>query len=310
MTVPVAVVSNSLRIASLIVVADVWSVETATGWYHDTSGVLIFFAAFLLMFGIERLVLTLRRLIGRPVPVVGLFHDVRRGPQDREQGSLMVASLGSRSSWAAAMAVLVVAAGAYYLNRAAPNVRSPGSLSLPVEMTVEGRQLYGYRQYLDENTLTILETRDYAYSRYMTPGVPPVDFCVIFSQDNRKGTHPPDLCLQGSGEGIVAKGDVVVEGVPGCGAVPCRELIVQGGSRSYYYLYTYKCGSIYTRSFWRQQFEIFSNGLLSRDASGALVRVSTPVETSIEDARRLSVMFMRQALPYVEKAMAGQENLK
>jgi len=310
MTVPVAVISNSLRIASLIVVADVWSVETATGWYHDTSGVLIFFAAFMLMFGIERLILALLKLMGRPVPVVALFHDVRKEPEDQGQWPRMVAALGGRSAWVAATAIVLVAGCAWYLVRAVPNVRPPGSLSLPAEMTVDGRQLYGYRQDLDENTLTILETRDYAYSRYTAPGTPSMDFCVIFSQDNRKGTHPPDLCLQGSGEGIVAKGDVVVDAVEGCNLVPCRELIVQSGTRGYYYLYTYKCGSVYTSSFWRQQFEIFGNGLLSRNASGALVRLSTPIETNVEDARRRSVMFMRQAIPYVEKAMAGQENPK
>jgi exosortase len=65
MTIPVAVASNSLRIVSLILVADAWDVRTATGWYHDTSGMLVFVLAFALMFGLERLVLWARQAAGR-----------------------------------------------------------------------------------------------------------------------------------------------------------------------------------------------------------------------------------------------------
>jgi len=307
MAIPVAIAANSLRILSLIVVADVWSAEVATGWYHDTSGILIFFVAFLMMFGVERLILWLRKLCGRPAQIVDLFHDARRGQEDEDQWQRMTAAFGGRAAWAGAVLMIVASAGAHYLNRSVPPVRPPGSMVMPAEMAIEGKRLYGYRQELDERTLTILETRDYVYSRYVGAGVAPVDLCVVFSQDNRKGTHPPDLCLQGSGEGIVAKGDLVVDGVEGRGQVPCRELLVQSGAKGYYYLYTYKCGGTYTASFWRQQLSIFINGLLKRDASGALVRISTPVETNVGDARRWSIQFMRQAIPQLEEVFSGQE---
>ena len=307
MAIPVAIASNSLRILSLIVVADVWSAEIATGWYHDTSGILIFFVAFLMMFGIERLILWLRALCGHPAEIVGLFHNARRGQEDEDQWRLMKTAVRGPAAWAAASLVVVAAAGAHYLNQSVPPIRPPGSMVMPAEMTIEGNRLYGYRQELDEKTLTILETRDYVYNRYVGSGVPPVDLCIVFSQDNRKGTHPPDLCLQGSGEGIVAKGDLIVDGVEGRGQVPCRELVVQSGVKGYYYLYTYKCGGAYTASFWQQQFSIFINGLLKRDASGALVRVSMPVETNVADARRLSIQFMRQAIPQLEEVYSRQE---
>ena len=307
MSIPVAVLSNSIRVASLIVVADIWSVQAATGWYHDTSGVLIFFVAFAMMFGIERLILWARKAVGRPAQVVPLFHDVRRGPEDKNQWSLMTKGLTPREGWAAVVLVAVAATGTFYLNRSVPPMRPPGTLAMPRDMTVDGKRLTGYRQELDENTLTILETRDYAYSRYAGAGVAPVDVCVIFSEDNRKGTHPPDLCLQGSGEGIVAKGEVLLDHVPGRGVLPCREIVVQNAFQGTYFLYTYKCGDSYTGSFWGQQYAIFVNGLLGRNAGGALVRISTPVETSLDEARRWSAQFMRQTIPYLDSRLAAQE---
>ncbi len=45
--VPLAVLGNIARIASLCAVAHVWSVETALGYFHDVSGVLLFLFAFI-----------------------------------------------------------------------------------------------------------------------------------------------------------------------------------------------------------------------------------------------------------------------
>jgi exosortase len=116
MSVPVAVVSNSLRIVSLIVVADVWDEKTATGWYHDTSGLLIYVLAFWLMFTLERLVLAARRLAGRPAVVLPLFHDVLRDPEDEDQWPRLARAVGCRAGWAAVLVVLAGAGAAGALN--------------------------------------------------------------------------------------------------------------------------------------------------------------------------------------------------
>jgi EpsI family protein len=175
---------------------------------------------------------------------------------------------------------------------------------MPANLTVNGQVWQGYDLPMDENTLTILETRDYLYRKYFSPNCLPVDFTIVFSKDNRKGTHPPDLCLEGSGEGIVGKRDVVIDCVPGRGQVRCAELIVQNGQERQCFLYTYKCGGSYTESFWRQQFLICANGLIGANASGALIRVSVPVAgNDLEMAQHKNIEFMRAAIPYLDKSL-------
>ena len=83
--------------------------------------------------------------------------------------------------------------------------------------------------------------------------------------------------------------------------MPCRELVIQQGRHRRYFLYTYKCGDAYTGSFWRQQLVIFFNGLFSRDASGALIRLSTPVQRNVAGARRWCRQFMERAVPYLDR---------
>jgi len=305
MSLPVAIVSNSLRIVSLILVAHIWDEDTATGWFHDWSGLLIFVLAFLLMFGTERLILWARKALGRPAEIVPLFHDVRRSPEDFEQGiRLFRAAASPRAGFAVAMA-LATAGGAWWLSQSIPptwNERT-AQQALPRLLEVDGTAMSSYDVPIDQLTKDVLETGDCLNRVYVAPDAPQVTFTIIFSKDNRKGTHPPDLCLAGSGEGIVGKGDVDVKGTEGRPIIPCREIIVQTGQTRQYHLYTYKCGGRYTRGFWEQQFTIFANGLLRRNASGALIRVSTSVQTSVEDARQRAMALLRVAVPHLDRKL-------
>ncbi len=306
-SIPVAVVANSIRIFGLILVAEVWTVELATGWVHDTSGVLVFVAAFFMMFGLEKLVLGTRRLVGRPAEVVPLFHDVRRGPEDEAQGRELRQAI--RKPWSVTAIVLIVlsAGVAIWLSRSVPAMHRAdvAAEAVPSELQIDDDLWVGHNETLSEQELTILETNDYL-NRVYAPGPSVLDeirFLIVFSSDNRKGTHPPDLCIEGGGTNIVAKGDVQISQVEGVGELPCRELVAQRGPYQTYFLYTYKCGDRYTQSFWTQQLTIFANGLLRRNASGALIRVSAVVNGTVEETRERCVRFMRTAIPHVDRKL-------
>ena len=158
--------------------------------------------------------------------------------------------------------------------------------ALPVQIRHEGEIWEGYLLEFDPQTSLVLETEDIIQHSYVNPRSSTiVNFCVIFSEDNRKGTHPPDLCLEGGGMNIIFKNDILVSGISGQDSIPCREIIVQPGQEYTYFLYTYKCGKRYTASFWLQQYIIFTNGIFNRNASGALIRVSTPMPTGPKEAR-------------------------
>ena len=303
MTVPVAVVANSIRIVSLIVVADTWDEATATGAYHDWSGIFIFVLAFLFMFGIERLVLWVRKVVGRPAEVLPLFHGRTLGPQDPPQWPPMCRAVGSARGFAVGGVMVLVAVGAWWAGRTVPSALTPEMVAhaVPAILGVDGQDLHSRAIPLDEKTLTILEHPSYLYRRYSGADGRPIDYCLIFSKDNRKGTHPPDRCLAGKGDVIVAKDSIVLDDVKGRGSVPCRELVTEIGANKHYFIYTYKCGDRYTGSFWTQQLVIFANGLLNRNASGALIRVSTPVDAGVPEARARCMAVLRASVYYLDR---------
>ncbi len=317
MTIPVAVVANSIRIVSLILVADIWSPEAATGAFHDWSGIFIFVLAFLMMFGIERFVLWAREAAGRPAEVLPLFHGRTLDPGAPPQWPAMAREVSqSRRGLIAGVTLALVAVGAWWLSLSVPAGVSEDALKTvwPKHLDVAGKPFHYHAEIeMGQKVRTVLENPGCLYWQYAGPDSRLIDYCLIFSRDNRKGTHPPDLCLAGSGEGIVGKGDLVLDGIAGGPGVPCREIIVQSDATKNYYLYTYKCGGRYTSSFWTQQLTIFANGLLSRNSSGALIRVSMRVEIgggrggniqaakTVEEARTMCAAMLRASIPHLNK---------
>lgn len=307
MSVPVALVANAIRIVSLIIVADIWGTKVATGSFHDASGAMIFILSFLMMFGVERLLIMIPGISAEAQDDGELMSKVRRSSDDKGQGARMFSIGGRLSSWVLVVLIMFSAAGAWWLNLSVPPVRSGGKAkaALPVTLTIDNREWRGQDLKMSQDVLDILETDDYLYRTYRSPGRVSLRISVVFSKDNRKGTHPPDLCLEGAGEGVMQKGRVMLDGVEGIGDVRCRELVVQSTSgRSRYFLYVYKCGKTYTPDFLSQQLIILWNGLTNRNASGALIRISSDVGSGgVEESRKRCSMFLRACLPLLHEGL-------
>jgi exosortase len=73
-TVPVAIVTNAVRVAGTGVAAHYYGPQAAEGFFHEFSGFIVFGAAFALLFAIARLILLMvpprdDAPVGTPSPV-------------------------------------------------------------------------------------------------------------------------------------------------------------------------------------------------------------------------------------------------
>ena len=304
LALPVALVSNGLRIISIILVAHIWGVEVATGAYHDNSGIVVFILAFLAMFGVEKFVLLAARKLGRPINDAHLYAGARLSEEERGQWRRMLAAAGNRNALVVGVLGIVLGLGAWWLERPRPAVwvGNVAAGALPANLEVEGKSLYSTNIELSEDVLTILGTRDYLYRQYWGL-VEPVDMCIIFSRDNPTSTHPPEVCLGAMGGETFLAQDVELDGIPGMGSLGCRELAIREGDQTNYYLYTFKFGNSYTARFGSQQAMLFVQSRFGAAMGGALIRVSTPVNGSLEEARARSMAFMKAAIPYLDKGL-------
>lgn len=301
LAVPVAILCNMIRITTLNVSAHYGSIEIAGpgGWVHDLSGLLVFAIALGVLFTIEQAVVMLGNLLKRDWSEIKLMAYLDR----------IVKVPARRPAFAhpATLAVLVVTAGLslWWTTQSFEHERGTIAVEwVPKTLNIDGVTFTSEDLELDELTLIILETPEYLLRRYIGPNQRRyVDLLIVFSANNRKGTHPPDVCIEGGGNQIIAKDFQTVD-VDQVGPVRLRELVSQRGTSLSYFLYTYKSGGHYTPSFFSQQFWIFMNGLTMQNTGGALIRFSAYTRTrDIEHAKKLTLAAAEALLPEVDKGV-------
>jgi EpsI family protein len=254
--------------------------------------------------GIERLVAVGSKLTGRAWIDERLLGFVAGG---RAKAAPAFASPG-------VLVVLALSAGAavYWSGDSKAHHRGDvASEAVTSTVEVEGRRYVGEDSTLSERTLLILQTDDYLSRSYeAVDGSDRFHLLVVFSPDNRKGTHPPDVCLKGAGEEVVSK-RLHELSPPGMQSITMRELITvhKASQRKSVHLYVYKCGDAYTPSFMMQQVTIFLNGLTNRNAAGALIHLTAPIspvgdeDQATAAAREKGLAAAREMLPEIDRGL-------
>ncbi|GAB4108145.1 MAG: hypothetical protein Kow00105_14320 [Phycisphaeraceae bacterium] len=303
---PVAIASNVVRITSLIVAAHHLGTEAAGehGWFHDLSGILVFGLALAFMFLIESGILLIGHMLKRDWSDARLLGYLGKIPS--------ATNARPRLAHPGAMIVLAVAAGlcAYWNFRPEPApMGGVATQAIPETITLNQTRYTGESLKLDDKVLAILETDDYVYRRYIPENGrgPHFDLLIVFSKNNRRGTHSPELCIQGSGERILDKGPVRITTelpIHGRSEFEMRKVLSQDNRRSVYYLYVFKCGDRYTTNYTLQQASILLAGLFNRDATGALIRLTVPLENDdLDGARRLAHEAAAKLMPLIDEKL-------
>lgn len=135
---------------------------------------------------------------------------------------------------------------------------------------------------VEENAYEILETRNLILREYAKDGHK-VYLYIIYSMDNRKVSHPPEVCFEGSGVTIVRKQKVPLV-LAGNRQITVNMLLVERKGAMNAVIYWYKAGGAYTDNYLKQQLQIALNHLKFKKTPGALIRLSA--ESPSGDAAR------------------------
>ena len=150
---------------------------------------------------------------------------------------------------------------------------------------------------IEERAYEILETKNLVLREY-AKGNDKVYLYIIYSQDNRKVSHPPEVCFEGSGITIVKK-DKIPLTLNNNRKIFANRLIVEKEGVNNAVVYWYKAGDYYTDNYLKQQLKIALNQLQFKHTSGALIRLSSDILPQHPD-KALSDMkeFAEQASVY------------
>ncbi len=298
---PVAIACNITRITSLVVAAHHLGTDAAGehGWFHDISGILVFALALAFMFALESAILYTGKFLKRDwsdARLLGYLNNIH---------GVKGFTPSTRNPVVLGVLALSVVLCMYWVNR--PEPAPMGGVAkqvLPASIDLGDATYTSSELVLEDQVLAILETDDYFYRRF-TPEYQAdklnFDLLIVFSKNNRRGTHSPELCIQGSGERILDKGPVTVELADGK-MLDMREVVSQDNRRMVYYLYVFKSGDSYTTNYTMQQAMILLHGLLNRETSGALIRLTVPVRNDdLDAARQLALQAASQMMPIIDK---------
>lgn len=150
---------------------------------------------------------------------------------------------------------------------------------------------------LDQRVYELLETKNLIMRNYINKQGESVNCYIIYSQDNRKVAHPPEICLQGEGATVVEKTTIQVTD-----SIKATKLILEKSLSRDLVVYWYKAGNLNTNDYIKQQLKIAINRMLRKSSSGALIRLVTEIKGESQDkALSLIQTFAKQIEPLIQK---------
>jgi len=154
---------------------------------------------------------------------------------------------------------------------------------------------------ISDDDKAILETDNVFVRRYTHSTGDEVYLFIVYSENNRKVSHPPEICYTGGGATILSSVSDSIPSESDDGAIEVRRLKIERGRVMEIFAYWFKVGDSFTSSYWKQQGMIAFKSLLGQPASSALIRISSTVNNNNnDDATRRIKKFGQLIIPHLK----------
>ena len=155
---------------------------------------------------------------------------------------------------------------------------------------IESWQQVGGDEQFDERTMAVLRASDYLLRNYRTDDGRVLNFYVGYYASQRDGAtyHSPLNCLPGAGW-VMSDPDRVTISPKGRPAFVANKYIIQNGDHKELLIYWYQGrGRAVASEYWGKIYTVIDS-VRRRRSDGAMVRITTPIESSEADALKASV---------------------
>jgi EpsI family protein len=150
---------------------------------------------------------------------------------------------------------------------------------------------------ISERDYEILETRNLIMRDYKNSSGDSVYLYIIYSADNRRSLHPPEVCYTGGGSTILEKSVVPITAF-----LRANQFIIELKDSKQLVVYWFKAPNLDTYSYLKQQLKVMADRMLRKQTYGAMVRVSTIVKDNNQGAAlKLVKRFCVEIEPFLEK---------
>jgi EpsI family protein len=152
---------------------------------------------------------------------------------------------------------------------------------------------------LDLRVLDNLKPKDYLMRRDQDPAGRSVWLFIGYWESQRTGAQPhsPKNCLPGHGWEPLEASRVTIPLSPPFAPIRVNRYLIQKGRDQMLVLYWYQSQGKAVAGELAAKVEMAKNSILRHRTDGALVRVSSPVYDSVEDASKLLVRYVQALYP-------------
>ncbi len=298
-TVPVAILTNGLRIGITGVLTRYIGPEVAQGFFHDFSGWVIFMVAFLFLFALGRFLRLFppRAPLATPGPPSGAADGSgSRGPGSRGIGAylvclLLLASVGTLGMTTATMPPVHLKNGI----AAFPLTMQPWTgIPQPVDATIieaSGAEEAFFADYRDARNDSVSLYIGYRSTSFL---------------ENENFFHSPTVCLPSSGWKNAATSTHSIENVPRFGTLKVTRMVIErmGMRQLVYFWFQTKDRATHDKNI--NRFHLTLHAIQRDNTHDLFLRTITPVrnDESLEAAGARMDDFVRTSVSTMERFLA------
>lgn len=307
-TIPLTIVTNSMRIALTGLLSEIWSREAAQGFFHGFSGWFIF------MFTLGVLLIemwVLKKILPEKSSVI---QSPELKAESKEKGEVTEAQIQNSKFKIQnffspppqfVVAVLLLGATLAFSRGVEFREKVPINKSFD-QFPLQLGEWSGTRQNMEQRFIDKLDLSDYAIIDYKNKHGKKVNFYVAYYESQRKGEsiHSPATCLPGGGWEFNQAGKITIPvQTHKSDYMPVNRALMRKGDRRQLSFYWFpQRGRILTNAYQLKLFG-FWDALTRQRTDGALVRVITTVYESEdpEEAEKRLQEFTKDIVPVLNE---------
>ena len=309
-SVPLAIVTNSFRIAMTAILYKHFGPKVANGFFHEFSGLLIFAIC------IPALLIEMKVLEKLP-PVRAKKNADSKETDKKASGNNPGCDQkkASKHVWLfqPMFIVTVILLGTTLaisrtvdFREKIPAKKDLAQFPLKIDKWTADRRQRMAQQFLD-----VLDLSEYVIMDYQNNDGKKINFYVAYYESQRKGEsiHTPATCLPGGGWTFDQSGTVKITGVPGKhGTYEVNRAVMQFGNYRQITYYWFPARGRILNNAYQLKIYNFWDALTKQRTDGALVRLITRVYDGekLVDAEKRLQNFVRDVAPVLDEYLPGK----
>jgi exosortase D (VPLPA-CTERM-specific) len=318
-TVPLAIVTNSIRVALTGILHEAWGPKVSEGFFHYFSGAFIFVLSLALLIG-EMKVLSFKfQVLSKGDATRRTKEHTTRVPLDPGQPQQPKTSNlkpKTQTNFASFFQPHFLASSILLTVTLILSHSIEFQEKIPIKQSFEHFPMRvgewtGVRETMDQRIIDELDLSDYVVVDYLNSQNKHVNLYVAYYESQRKGEsiHSPATCLPGSGWDFKQAGETTIPmAANDSGFMPVNRAVMQKvDQRQLAYYWFLQRGRVLTNAYQLKVFA-FWDALTRQRTDGALVRLITPVYESekLEDAEARLQGFVRDIVPVLAEYIPGE----